>query len=165
MTVEELLAVLEMQEEVLQFGHFTNQDAWELGSLMAKEAIKRNLSVAISIRLNNGYTVFQYAADGTNLDNERWMSRKYNTVKVKEMSSLRAYTTLRAEERTLADWFMDPAEFAIHGGGFPIRIEEVGVIGVILVSGLEHFADHDLIVKCVSKYLHVDGVTRIKENI
>ena len=84
MTVEELLTVLEMQEEVLQFSHFTNREAWELGTLMASEALRRKLPVAISIRLNNGYTVFQYAADGTNLDNERWMARKCNTVKVKE---------------------------------------------------------------------------------
>ena len=30
MTVEELIAMLEMQEEILQFNHFTNEDAWEL---------------------------------------------------------------------------------------------------------------------------------------
>lgn len=162
MTVEELLSILEMQEEVLQFSHFTNEDAWELGSIMAAEAHRHHLPVSVSIRLNNGYTVFQYAADGTNLDNERWMERKFNMVKVKEMSSLRAYTTLRAEESVLADWFMDPKEFAVRGGGFPIRVEEVGVIGAILVEGLDHFADHDLIVKCTAKYLHVDSVTRIK---
>lgn len=164
MTVEELLTVLEMQEEVLQFNHFTNRDAWELGSMMAHEALKRNRSVSISIRLNNGYTVFQYAADGTNLADERWMVRKCNTVKVKEMSSLRAYTMLRAEGATLADWYMDPSEFAVLGGGFPIRVEEVGVIGAIVVSGLDHFEDHDLIVKCVSKYLHIDEVPRIRGN-
>ena len=162
MTIEELLSILEMQEEVLQFSHFTNEDAWEVGNAIVAEARRRNLHVAVSIRLNNGYTVFQYAADGTNLDNERWMTRKYNTVKVKEMSSLRAYTLLKAEGHNLEDWFMDPKEFAVCGGGFPIRVEEVGVIGAILVSGLEHAADHDLIIKCVSKYLHVDEVPRIK---
>lgn len=162
MTVEEVLNILEMQEEVLQFSHFTNGDAWEVGTAIVAEARRRNLHVAVSIRLNNGYTVFQYGFDGTNLDNERWMTRKCNTVKVKEMSSLRAYTLLQAGGETLAEWFMDPAEFAVCGGGFPIRVEEVGVIGAILVSGLEHVADHDLIIKCVSKYLHIDEIPRIK---
>lgn len=165
MTVEEVLAILEMQEEILQFAHFTNGDAWEVGIAIVTEARRRNLPVAVSIRLNNGYTVFQYGFDGTNLDNERWMTRKNNTVKVKEMSSLRAYTLLQAEGRTLEDWFLNPAEFAVCGGGFPIRVEEVGVIGAILVSGLEHAADHDLIVKCISKYLHVDEVPRIKGSL
>lgn len=162
MTIEELLRILEMQEEVLQFSHFTNADAWEVGNAIVAEARRRNLHVAVSIRLNNGYTVFQYAADGTNLDNERWMTRKCNTVKVKEMSSLRAYTLLQAEGHTLEDWFLDPKEYAVCGGGFPIRVEEVGVIGAILVTGLEHVANHDLIIKCVSKYLHVDEIPRIK---
>ena len=37
MTVEELIAMLEMQEEILQFSHFTNGDAWELGNLIVLE--------------------------------------------------------------------------------------------------------------------------------
>lgn len=162
MTIEELLRILEMQEEVLQFSHFTNADAWEVGNAIVAEARRRNLHVAVSIRLNNGYTVFQYAADGTNLDSERWMARKCNTVKVKEMSSLRVYALLQAEGNSLENWFLDPKEYDVCGGGFPIRVEEVGVIGAILVTGLDHVANHDLIVKCVSKYLHVDEIPRIK---
>lgn len=38
MTVEEVITVLAMQEEILQFNHFTNEDAWELGNLLVAEA-------------------------------------------------------------------------------------------------------------------------------
>ena len=38
MTIEELLKVLEMQEEILQFSHFTHGDAWELGNIIVMEA-------------------------------------------------------------------------------------------------------------------------------
>ena len=48
------------------------------------------------------------------------------------------------------------------GGGFPIRVEEVGVIGVILVSNQNHFVNHDIIIRAVSRYLHVDEVPRIR---
>ena len=34
MTIEEVITVLAMQEEILQFGHFTNEDAWALGTLL-----------------------------------------------------------------------------------------------------------------------------------
>ena len=61
--------------------------------------------------------------------------------------------------------FLDEKEYACCGGGFPIRVEEVGVIGAILVSGLDHISDHDLIVKCVSRYLHIDEVPRIRGEI
>ena len=42
MTIEEAIKVLEMQEEILQFTHFTNNDAWELGNLIVNEAKKEN---------------------------------------------------------------------------------------------------------------------------
>lgn len=162
MTMEELLRILEMQEEVLQFAHFTNADAWELGNIIVAEIKKHNLQVAVSIQLNNGYTVFKYAADGTNLHNDSWLTRKYNMVKVKEMSSLRAYALLQTQEKTLNEWFLDPKEYGAVGGGFPIRVEEVGVIGAVVVSGLPHVQDHDLVIKCISRYLHVDAIPRIK---
>ena len=154
-----------MQEEVLQFKHFTNEDAWELGTLLVLEAKKRKLPVAISIRLNNGFVVFQYAADGTNLHNENRIRRKYNTVKVLERSSLYTCMLLKKSEETLENLFLDEKEYACLGGGFPIRVEDVGVIGAIVVSGLDHVSDHDLIVKCISRYLHVDEVPRIRGEI
>ena len=76
MTIDEVISVLEMQEEILQFSHFTNADAWTLGNMLVAEAQRRGASVMISIRLNNGFTVFQYGFDGTNLYNENWISRK-----------------------------------------------------------------------------------------
>ena len=120
MTIEELSSVLQMQEEILQFSSFTNADAWELGNLIVAEAAKRGAAVLVRIRLNNGYTVFQYGMDG------------------------------------------DEKEYAACGGGFPIRVEEVGVIGTVAITGLDHVSEHDLLVKCISKYLHVAEVPRIR---
>lgn len=162
MTIQELIKVLDMQEEILQFSHFTNEDAWMLGNIIVAEAKRRALPVAVSIRLNNGYTVFQYAADGTNLCSQGWLDRKYNTVKMTEHSSLNLYMTLRETEQSLEDLFLDPREYAACGGGFPIRVEEVGVIGAVTVSGLDHVSDHDLLIKCISMYLHIDEVPRIR---
>lgn len=163
MTIDEALKILEMQEEILQFTHFTNADAWELGGLIVSEARMRGLPIAVSIRLNNGFVVFQYGFDGTNYYNEQWMTRKFNTVKMIEKSSLHLYTLLQKSGETLEEWFLDPKDYALCGGGFPIRVEEAGVIGAIMVSGLEHVVDHDFLVKCISKYLHVDEVPRIKD--
>lgn len=162
-TIEEVMEVLSMQEDLLQFTHFTNADAWELGNMLVAEARRLNLTVAISIRLHSGYTVFQYGFDGTNYHNEQWMRRKQNTVRVMETSSLYLYTKLKASGKTMSDIFLDENDYACCGGGFPIRVEEVGVIGTIIVSGLNHVADHDFIVKTLIKYLHADEVPRIRE--
>lgn len=162
MTVEEVIKVLEMQEEILQFSSFTNGDAWELGNMILMEARRLGVQVAVSIRLNNGCTVFQYMMDGTNPYHEKWLERKYQTVRLTEKSSLRLYMTLKMNEETLEDMYLNPAEYAACGGGFPIRIEEVGVIGAVSISGLDHVSDHDLLIKSISKYLHVAEVPRIR---
>lgn len=160
--LDEFQKVLEMQEEILQFTHFTNQDAWELGSGMVLEAKKRNLPVSIRIELNNGHCVFQYSADGTTLRNQMWLERKIRTVKLMEKSTLNFYTSMRKSEKTLTDLGLEEKDYACCGGAFPIRMEEAGVIGTIAVSGMNHVSDHDFIVKCVSKYLHADEVPRIR---
>ena len=162
MTAEELNRVLEMQEEILQFSSFTNGDAWELGNMILMEARRLGVSIAVRIRLNNGYTVFQYGMDGTTLYNDRWLDRRENTVRLMEKSSLRVYMELKMNEETLEDMLLDPREYAACGGGFPIRVEEAGVVGTVAVSGLDHVSDHDLAVKCISRYLHVDEVPRIR---
>lgn len=163
MMLEESIRVLAMQEEILQFSHFTNEDAWELGSLMVAEAARNHLPVAVSIRLNNGYTVFQYGFQGTNYSNERWMYRKQNTVRLTEMSSLRFFMILKKNGETLEEHGLDPKEYVARGGGFPIRVAGVGVIGSVIVSGLDHMADHEFASACISKYLQIDGIPRLPE--
>lgn len=162
MTVEELGRVLEMQEEILQFSSFTNADAWELGAMVVMEAKRIGVPAIVRIRLNNGMTVFQYAMDGTTLYNEQWLTRKENTVRVTEQSSLRLYMSLRENQDSLEERFLDPREYAACGGGFPIRVEEAGVIGSIAISGMDHVSDHDILVKCISKFLHIAEVPRIR---
>ena len=79
-----------------------------------------------------------------------------------ETSSLHLHMLLRQNEESLADMGLDPALYANCGGGFPIRVEDVGVVGAVSVAGVNHVADHDLVVKCISKYLHIDEVPRIR---
>lgn len=53
MTMDELMKVLDMQEDILQFTHFTNADAWELGTMILMEARRRGAQVGIMIRRSN----------------------------------------------------------------------------------------------------------------
>ncbi|MCR4907497.1 MAG: heme-degrading domain-containing protein [Lachnospiraceae bacterium] len=158
---EEILNLLEMQEEILQFTHFTNEDAWELGKFLIEEARRKGVSVALSIRRMNGMTVFEHLMEGTTMDNAAWLTRKFNTVCRTEMSSLRFLMQLRQSGRTMQEKFLDESEYACCGGGFPIRVEEAGVVGVIICSNLNHVEDHDFLVRGLSKYLHMDEVPRI----
>ena len=84
-SVDELIL---KQEGLLQFEHFSNQEAWDLGKRMVEEIHQNGIELAICIRKLNGNIIFQYATDKTNLNNQNWMNRKFHTVLLMERSSL-----------------------------------------------------------------------------
>lgn len=82
--MDELMKVLDMQEDILQFTHFTNADAWELGTMILMEARRRGAQVGIMIRRSNGEVVFQYCDNGITPHNVELMRRKSNSVLLTE---------------------------------------------------------------------------------
>lgn len=160
MTKDELMKTLEMQEEVLQFAHFTNNDAWELGNLLVQEAKKLGICIAVQIR-RNGMDVFKHAMDGMSGYNMKRLLRKHNTVSLMEKSSLYMYLLVDKSEENRKSLHLSEDEYGFYGGAFPIRIEEAGIIGSVAVSGIGHVADHDFLIKVISKYLHIDEVPKI----
>ena len=69
-------------------------------------------------------------------------------------SSLRAGRRLAAKGAKLGtEHGLDPLDYADHGGSFPIRVEGVGVIGAITVSGLASEEDHAMIVAAITEHL------------
>ena len=149
------LNILKKQEELLQFEHFSNDDAFELGSFMVSYARKHNITIAISIRLDNGCILFQHCPDGTNLLNQKWMDRKFNFVKLMERSSLLSTFTFEHDNDTLETHALSNNDYALCGGGFPIRIKgSKTVIGAVIASNLYHIADHEFIISCLKEYLN-----------
>jgi uncharacterized protein (UPF0303 family) len=53
-------------------------------------------------------------------------------------------------------WGVEPKDFAIAGGGFPINVEGVGVIGAATASGLPEREDHNLVVAAICAVLGQD---------
>ncbi len=65
---------------------------------------------------------------------------------------------LKLKQETLEDRGLNGKDYVARGGAFPIRVEGVGVIGSVIVSGLDHMADHDFAVACISQYLRIDNI-------
>ena len=84
MELEKMRDTCAQQEALLRFESFDNQTAWELGNLMVAELKRRDLKVCAAIWSTTGYVLFQYAAAGTTLNNQNWMTRKYNSVRLME---------------------------------------------------------------------------------
>jgi uncharacterized protein (UPF0303 family) len=105
--------------------------------------------------------LFQYAAEGTAANNEKWMTRKFNVVRDLEISSLLNRLRLKKKKQTLEDKGLDPRHYVASGGGFPIRVSGSGVIGAVIVSGLPHLADHDFLVETIGRFLKKEDLPRI----
>jgi uncharacterized protein (UPF0303 family) len=151
--VEELIAELAAQEERLQFDRFDNDDAWALGCLLVEVAKERSLPITIDVR-RGGQQLFHAARPGTAPDNDRWIERKVRVVERLHASSFLVGRRLAAKGATFdAGYGVDPAQYATHGGAFPIRVRNVGVVGVVTVSGLPQADDHALVVEALGRFL------------
>jgi uncharacterized protein (UPF0303 family) len=148
-----LITDLERQEARLQFDRFDNDDAWELGTRLVELARERDLPVVIDIR-RHGQLLFHAARPGTAPDNLAWVERKIRVVNRYNASSFLVGRRLAAEGRELdAGRGVDPADYATHGGSFPVRVRNVGVVGTVTVSGLPQADDHALVVAALEDFL------------
>ena len=147
----------ERQEELLQFDQFNNETAWELGKLCVEEIKRRGIDMAVCIRKINGNIIFQYQTEGTTINNQCWMRRKFNSVIYYESSSLLATINANISGETLTDCGLSKSDYVLCGGGFPIRIKGSGIYMVLTVSNLPHEQDHAFIVDVLSKFLGVEA--------
>jgi uncharacterized protein (UPF0303 family) len=148
-----IIASLEAQEEQLVFTRFSNADAWRLGSAMVAAAIERALPVTIDIR-RHGQQLFHVALPGTTAENDSWIERKVNVVDRFAAASYLVGRRLEARGIALDEALgVDPRLFAAHGGAFPIRVRDVGVIGTVTVSGLPQADDHAFVTEMIGAFL------------
>ena len=150
---DQLIAELEQHEQRLQFARFDNDDAWALGCLLVELAKQRDLGVTVDIR-RHGHQLFHAALPGTTPENDSWIERKIRVVNRFSAASYLVGRRLAATGRELdAALGVDPAEYAAHGGSFPIRVRDVGVVGTITVSGLAQADDHAFVVEALERFL------------
>jgi uncharacterized protein (UPF0303 family) len=142
------------EERELVFPRFTNDDALELGLLLAGKARTRQLPIAIDIE-RSGQRLFHFAAAGTSPDNDAWIERKKRLVHRTFRSSYAIGLKLAAQGKTLAEsmWPGAEVDHAAHGGCVPIVVRDVGFVGTVTVSGLAQEDDHDLVVEAMRELL------------
>lgn len=145
-----------LQERELVLPHLDAQFAWELGSKIRALAVERHLSVVIDIRRFN-QPLFYTALEGTTPDNTEWVRRKSNVVARFHCSSyvvglkekIKNITLIESQGLALAD-------YATHGGSFPLATADAGIIGSVTVSGLPQRSDHELVVEALCAMLGKD---------
>lgn len=151
-SLEALIAKVEDQVRTLQFSRFTKDDALNLGLHLVKLGRTRRLPIAIDITKGE-QVLFHAALEGATPNNEHWIKAKQRTAIRYEVPSFLVGLRHRVGGGRIEDhgWF-DESTYAAHGGAFPIYVRDVGVVGVVTVSGLPQKADHDLVVEALSDF-------------
>jgi uncharacterized protein (UPF0303 family) len=159
MNIDHDLTAIAKQEQALVFPHFDAARAWHLGTYLHDIATARGLALAIDVR-TFGLPLFFSALEGVTPDNIAWVKRKSNVVAHFRRSSYAIGLRMQQAGTTLADKHGLPvAEYAPHGGAFPITLAGVGVIGSVTVSGLPQRADHELVVEALCAQLGTEYTT------
>ncbi len=156
MPIPDDLARIALQERQLRFAAFDEEAAWRLGSRLRSLAIERAHSLVIDIR-RSAQPLFYAAFPGTTPDNAEWVRRKSNVVFRFHRSSFAVGLDLEQRQTSLLErWGLPVADYASHGGSFPIRVESAGFFGAVTVSGLSQRDDHNLVVEALCAELGQD---------
>ena len=153
MPIADDLARIAIQEQELRFGSFDEETAWRLGSRVRALAVARKLVLVVDVR-RFGQPLFYSALPGTTPDNVDWVRRKGNVTARFHRSSYAIGLKLKAKNETLVEQQGLPlADYATHGGSFPLATPDAGVVGSVTVSGLPQRADHELVVEALCAML------------
>ena len=149
-TVHNDLLRLALQEELLQLERLDEATAWELGTRIKAICEARQQALTIEVRRAKE-TLFFYAMPGTTPNNAEWVRRKRNTVELLHRSSYAVGLAHQKDGSSLPlKTGVALADYAEHGGSFPIRVKGVGCVGVVTVSGVPQREDHAIVVEALA---------------
>jgi uncharacterized protein (UPF0303 family) len=149
------LARIALQERQLVFSAFDEETAWRIGNRLRTLATERGLSVVIDVR-RLAQQLFYAALPGTTSDNPEWVRRKSNVVFRFHRSSYAVGLDLDQKQSSVEARGLPTADYASHGGSFPIRVQNAGLVAAVAVSGLPQRADHELVVEALCAELKQD---------
>lgn len=153
MSISDDIAAIARQESELVFDRFDEATAFALGAAIRDRAIAENLPIVVDIQTWDR-PLFYAAMPGSAGANANWARRKRNTVRLYLKSTYRLVLEKARPDRTFPPGDgLDPADYVLAGGGFPIRVRSAGVIGVIAVSGLPERQDHAVVVDALCDLL------------
>lgn len=156
MSREDDIARIVEQERQLVLDRFDEAVAFSIGQRIRAYGLSQGLPIVCDVR-SWERPLFYMALPGTNGDNQHWVRRKVNVVQRLGKSSYRAVL----ENKTGVDHFlprrgMDNSDYALAGGGFPIRVTQAGLVGCVTVSGLHERDDHRVAVEALCGELGLD---------
>jgi uncharacterized protein (UPF0303 family) len=156
MTADDDLRRVIEQETQLVFEHFDEHVAFDIGAALRERGKRESLTMVVDIRLWDR-PLFFAALPGATVDNAEWVRRKSNSVRQLHKSTYRLVLEKTFDDRVFpVSRALDAKDFVLAGGGFPIKVKGIGVVGTITVSGLAERDDHGVVVEAIVEHLGLD---------
>ncbi len=150
----EKLEEIASQEARLRLSVFDEDTGWRLGSRLVEQGRAARMPIVVNIRTPDS-TLFHAALAGATPDNDHWARRKSNVTLRYHRASLAVGLSFRDKGVAVpgAEQGVDPCDFAVHGGSFPIRLVTGRVLGAVTVSGLASEDDHAMVVAALESVM------------
>jgi uncharacterized protein (UPF0303 family) len=157
LSVESDLKLVVEQEGALVFERFDEDLAFALGGAIrdAAKALSKG-GIATGVYLWDR-TLFYGATAGATDGNRGWIKRKVKLVRLMLKSTYRIVLERGDKPRLFEpSWGIEPSQYAIAGGAFPITVKGIGVVGAAAASGLHERDDHRVVVEAICDHLGLD---------
>lgn len=155
MAIADDIALIKQQEQALVLPALDEGVAFEIGAGIRQRALAEGLSLVCDVRTWDRQLFFTATA-GTTADNSEWVRRKINLVRRFGRASYRMLLEQGGEGPLAARYGVDPADYVLAGGGFPLWVEGAGIIGCLTISGLPGRDDHGVAVTALANHLGLD---------
>lgn len=147
------IEMIAAQERGLQFTSFSSEQAWAVGSSLRSAALARAAAMTFEIQVA-GRTLFLCSTAEAPAGQLDWIRRKRNTVLLFGRSTYALGLELERTGRTMEERHgLAVADYAMHGGGFPIVLRGTGCVGSVIASGLHQRVDHAMVVVALEALL------------
>jgi uncharacterized protein (UPF0303 family) len=140
---------LNQQLAELELATFSPAEAVALGLMATDRAISGQLAIVIEVH-HLGRLTYRAALPGSLPESDDWIIRKRRVVERYHEPTL--LTRVRYEERGTTfneATGLSELDYAAHGGGMPVIVSGVGVVGGFYASGLPQVEDHEFLVACL----------------
>lgn len=149
--METQLNLAQAQERVNVPDSWDIRSAVSLGQSCLARASSLELPITIMVR-HLGRTVFAAGLPGSSCINDNWAMRKIRLVELFEKSSMLLKLEHEADGVSVYDRHsISELKYAAAGGALPLRSAS-GVVGVVVISGLDQWSDHIFCVDALAAF-------------
>ncbi|AOI98294.1 heme-degrading domain-containing protein [Burkholderia sp. LA-2-3-30-S1-D2] len=140
--------------------HFDADVARRLGDIAVNLAARRGLPIAVGI-VGEAAPLFYCALDGSRANDSDAIRRRQNTVFRFGVSSFEVGARFRRAGWSLQSQGLSDADYALDGGGVPLRLAGGGIVGAMTIAGLDDARDHALVIESLRWHVGANALAMI----